>query len=85
MYNAGQAEKDSKRVVIEPLTRKERYNAKAAMTLKRRDVMRNVINKTAGTKSEGECRSGHVTERSLAVPMERGSTRITTQRCRSRS
>ena len=38
MDNAGQAEKGSKRVVIEPLTRKERYNVKAEMILKRRDV-----------------------------------------------
>ena len=54
-------------------------------TFKHNNVVRNVINKTAGTKSEGEFRNGHVTEQSLAVPMERGGTRITTQKCRSRS
>ena len=70
MYNAGRA-KGTPSKVIEPFTKKEWHSVKPPKILKHHNVVRNVINKTTGTKSEGEGRNGHVTDQSLAVPMER--------------
>ena len=70
-YAAGQAEKDSERKVIEPLTKKERYNVKAAMVFKHHNVWEIVVNKTAAIKIASDGRKGCVDEQILVDLMER--------------
>ena len=52
-YAAGQAEKDSERKAIEPLTKKERRNVKAARIFKHSDVAgTTTARKNANTNTE---------------------------------
>ena len=62
--------KDSKREVVEPFSKKERRNVKAAGIFKHRDVGEIVVNKTAGTKTVVQFRNARVVEQSIADPME---------------